>query len=162
MMPIRLLTQLNSWFSHIPYSPIALLGRFAIAATFWKSGQTKIDGLAIDFISGEWTLGWPTIKPLAIILFKEEYQLPWLDPEWAAIFAAVAEHLFPLLLLLGLASRLSAFSLLIMTIVIQLWVYPHAYPLHGVWATVLLLLMQRGAGIISVDHWLARRLPPAR
>ncbi len=157
MNPARIITRLNLWLSRIPYSPIALLGRFAIAAVFWKSGQTKIDGLAIDIVSGEFSLGWPSLKPLAVLLFRDEYRLPLLSPELAATLAALAEHAFPVLLLLGLATRLSALALLMMTLVIQLLVYPGAYPVHGVWATVLLLLMSRGAGMFSLDHWLARR-----
>lgn len=157
MNPARIITRLNLWLSRIPYSPIALLGRFAIAAVFWKSGQTKVDGLAIDIVSGEFSLGWPSLKPLAVFLFRDEYRLPLLSPELAATLAALAEHAFPVLLLLGLATRLSALALLMMTLVIQLLVYPGAYPVHGVWATVLLLLMSRGAGMFSLDHWLARR-----
>ncbi|MDX1266494.1 MAG: DoxX family protein [Oceanisphaera sp.] len=157
MNPARLITRFNLWLSRIPYSPVALLGRFAIAATFWTSGQTKIDGLAINIVNGEFSLGWPSLRPLAVILFRDEYRLPLIPPELAATLAALAEHVFPLLLLLGLATRLSALALLIMTLVIQLWVYPGAYAIHGVWATVLLLLMSRGAGICSCDHWLARR-----
>lgn len=157
MNPARLITRLNLWLSRIPYSPVALLGRFAIAATFWTSGQTKIDGLVINIVNGEFSLGWPSLRPLAVILFRDEYRLPLIPPELAATLAALAEHVFPLLLLLGLATRLSALALLIMTLVIQLWVYPGAYAIHGVWATVLLLLMSRGAGICSCDHWLARR-----
>ena len=76
----------------------------------------------------------------------------------AALLAALAEHVFPVLLLLGLATRLSALALLGMTLTIQLFVYPDAYPTHGVWATVLLVLIARGAGPYSLDHFLAGRL----
>ncbi|WP_367026079.1 DoxX family protein [Methylococcus sp. ANG] len=79
-----------------------------------------------------------------------------MSPEFAAPLAAFAEYLFPVLLLLGLATRFSAAALLFMTLVIQVFVYPDAYPTHGVWATVLLYLMARGGGVLSVDHWMAR------
>ena len=72
--------------------------------------------------------------------------------------AAFAEHFFPILILLGLATRFSALALLVMTMTIQVFVYPGAYPTHGVWAAVLLYLMARGPGRFSVDHLIARRL----
>jgi putative oxidoreductase len=144
--------------ARIPESLIGFLGRFSIAAVFWKSGQTKIDGLAIDFIGGEFTLGWPRLSSSALDLFKSEYRLPLITPELAAPLAAFAEHLFPMLLLLGLATRFSAAALLGMTLVIQWLVYPDAYPTHGTWAAVLLYLMVRGPGKVSLDHWLSKRL----
>ncbi|MFC6673941.1 DoxX family protein [Marinobacterium aestuariivivens] len=150
--------QFIALFDRIPLSLVALLGRFSIAAIFWKSGQTKIEGLAIDIVSGEFQLGMPRLNASAVFLFREEYRLPLIPPELAATLAATAEHLFPALLLLGFATRFSALALLIMTAVIQLLVYPDAYPTHGVWATVLLLLMAKGPGRLSLDHWLARRL----
>lgn len=144
-------------FSRIPDSLIALIGRFSIAAIFWKSGQTKIEGLAIDLVSGEFQFGWPHLSESAIELFRSEYQLPLLPPELAAPMAAFGEHLFPILILLGLATRFSSLALLIMTMTIQIFVYPDAYPTHGVWAAVLLVLIARGPGVISIDHWLAKR-----
>ena len=144
-------------FARIPDSLIALLGRFSIAAIFWKSGQTKIEGIAIDLVSGEFQVGWPRLSDSAIELFRSEYQLPLLPPELAAPLAAFGEHFFPLLILIGLATRFSALALLVMTLTIQIFVYPDAYPTHGVWATVLLVLIARGPGMISLDHWLAKR-----
>lgn len=143
-------------FTRIPDSLIAFVARFSIAAVFWKSGQTKIEGLAIDIVSGELRLGLPRLSDDALYLFREEYRLPLIPPEIAAPLAAVAEHVFPLLLLVGLATRLSAAALLAMTLTIQLFVYPDAYPTHGVWAAVLLYLMAHGPGRASLDHWIAR------
>lgn len=142
----------------LPYSLLALLARFSIAAVFWQSGQTKINGFAVNFISGQFQFGWPSLSPSALYLFREEYRLPLLAPELAACLAASAEHLFPLLLLFGLATRLSALALLLMTLTIQLLVYPDAYPTHGVWATALLLLLTQGPGKLALDHCIARRL----
>ncbi|WP_417606067.1 DoxX family protein [Oceanimonas baumannii] len=144
--------------SRLPYSLIALLGRFSIAAVFWRSGQTKVDNFSLDVISGEFSLGWPSLNDSAVFLFREEYRLPFISPELGALLAATAEHVFPLLLVLGLASRISALSLLGMTLVIQVLVYPGAWPLHGVWATVLLLLAARGPGVVSLDHWLTGKV----
>lgn len=152
-----LMGKFNEVCGRIPDSVIAFIGRFSIAAVFWKSGQTKIEGLAIDIVSGEFSLGWPHLSDSAILLFKDEYRLPIVPPELAAHLAAFAEHLFPPLILIGLATRLSSFALLVMTLTIQVFVYPGAYPTHGVWATVLLFLMARGPGKISLDHWFARR-----
>ena len=148
--------------ARIPRSPIALLARFSIAAVFWKSGQTKIEGLAIDLVEGTFKLGWPRLSESAVALFRDEFKLPL--PELAAPLAALAEHVLPLLLLIGLATRFSALGLLVMTAVIQVFVYPDAYPTHGVWAAVLLYLVALGPGALSIDHALARRhrLVPAR
>jgi putative oxidoreductase len=126
----------------IPYALIALCARIFPAAVFWMSGETKVDG---------WHL-----KDSAITLFREEYHLPIVDPVIAAHAAACAEHFFPLLLVLGLASRFAAFSLFIMTAVIEIFVYPDAWPTHGVWATCFLVVIARGPGIISLDHVIAK------
>lgn len=155
------LTDLTQTFiglcQRIPNSLIAFIARFSIAAVFWKSGQTKVEGFVIDLIGGEFSLGWPRLSDSAIALFKDEYHLPLIPPEIAAPMAAFAEHFFPVLILLGLATRLSALALLGMTAVIQLLVYPGAYPTHGVWAAVLLFLVAHGPGKVSVDHWIAQR-----
>ncbi|GAC1606981.1 MAG: DoxX family protein [Ramlibacter sp.] len=124
---------------------------------FWSSGQTKVEGFALNVVSGEFQPGWPRLSDSALALFREEYKLPFLSPEIAAPLAAAAEHLLPVLLLAGLATRFSALGLLAMTLVIQLFVYPGAYATHGTWAAVLLYLVARGPGAFSLDHLLARR-----
>jgi putative oxidoreductase len=130
--------------SAIPYSFLALLTRVAIGGVFWQSGQTKVEG---------WHLA-----PSAIELFRSEYKLPLIDPTVAAYSSAIAEHLFPALLIIGFATRFAALALLIMTLVIEIFVYPDAWPTHGTWAACLLILMTRGAGTVSVDHLIARRM----
>jgi putative oxidoreductase len=141
----------------VPDAAIALLGRLSIAAVFWQSGQTKVQGFAIDIVHGQFTWGWPHLSDSVVPLFAEEYRLPLLPPELAAMLAASAEHLFPVLLVLGLATRLSALALLGMTLTIQFLVYPDAYATHGTWAAVLLFLVARGPGPLALDHWVARR-----
>jgi putative oxidoreductase len=153
----RLVLAAVALLERIPNSLIALVARFSIAAVFWNSGQTKVEGLAINLVNGEFSLGWPRLSDSAIALFQYEYQLPLIPPELAAPMAAVAEHVFPLLILVGLATRFSALALLGMTLVIQVFVYPGAYATHGTWAAVLLYLMARGPGMWSIDHWLASR-----
>ena len=152
-----LLGKLVALFSRIPDSLIALIGRFSIAAIFWKSGQTKIEGFAVDLVAGEFQFGWPQLSDSALELFRSEYRLPLLPPELAAPMAAFAEHIFPALILIGLATRFSSLALLVMTLTIQIFVYPDAYPTHGVWAAVLLVLIVRGPGKLSIDHWLSKR-----
>jgi putative oxidoreductase len=142
----------------VPDSWIALLGRFSVAAIFWKSGQTKIQGFALDIVSGEFRFGMPRLADAVVDLFRDEYRLPLLPPELAATLAAWAEHVFPALILLGLATRFSALALLGMTATIQIFVYPDAYPTHGVWAAVLLFLVARGPGPLSLDALIAGRL----
>lgn len=141
----------------LPHSLIALLARFSIAAVFWLSGQTKIEGLQLNFVSGEFVWGWPRLAGSTVALFREEYALPLIAPEFAALAAAWAEHLLPLAVLFGLGTRFAALGLLGMTATIQFFVYPDAYPTHGVWAAVLLFLMAHGPGRVSLDHLVARR-----
>jgi len=142
---------------HLPNSLLAFVARFSIAAVFWKSGETKIQGFAVDIVSGEFKLGWPRLSDSVVDLFKDEYHLPLIPPEIAATMAATAEHVFPILILFGLATRLSTLALLGMTLTIQIFVYPDAYPTHGTWAAVLLYLIVHGPGKLSIDHWIARR-----
>ena len=123
---------------------LALVARFAVAGIFFMSGRTKVDGLL-------------TIKDSTYYLFSEEYKLPLIPPEVAAQMATYAEHLFPILLVLGLFTRLSALALLGMTAVIQLFVYPDAWVTHLSWAALLLLLIGRGAGTVSIDRALGIR-----
>ena len=141
----------------IPHNLIAFIARFSIAAVFWKSGQTKVEGLAIDLLDGTVQLGWPRLADSTIPLFQSEYHVPLLAPEVAAHMAAFAEHFFPVLILIGFATRFSALALLGMTLVIEVFVYPDAYPTHGTWAAVLLYLMATGPGKLSIDHLIAHR-----
>jgi len=145
------------WLERIPNSLIALVARIGIGATFWLSGQTKIEGLVLDPVGLQFELGWPRVSDGALELFRSEYALPLLPPEFAATLAAFSEHLFPLLLVLGLGTRYAALALLGMTAVIEIFVYPDAWATHAVWAACLLYLMARGAGAVSVDHLLRRR-----
>src|SRR5882762_852751 len=87
-----------------------------------------------------------------LALFADEYKLPLLPPDLAAHLAAYAEHLFPVLLVFGLLTRGSALALLGMTAVIQIFVYPDAWPTHLSWAAILLLLVGRGGGAWSLDR----------
>lgn len=144
-------------FEQIPYSLIAFVARFSIAAVFWKSGQTKVEGFAIDLIGGTFKLGEPRLAASTLPLFRSEYHIPLLSPEVAAHMAAFAEHFFPVLILVGFATRFSALALVGMTLVIQLFVYPDAYPTHGTWIALLLLLVAKGPGCLSIDHLIARR-----
>jgi putative oxidoreductase len=128
----------------LPHDALALIDRVAIAAIFFMSGRTKVQG-------------WLTITQGTYALFRDEYKLPLIPVEIAAHAAAWAEHLFPLLLLLGLFTRLSALALLGMTLVIQLFVYPDAWPTHLSWAGLLLYLLGRGAGALSLDRLLRIR-----
>ncbi|MGQ0444575.1 MAG: DoxX family protein [Beijerinckiaceae bacterium] len=134
---------IRSLLDKIPNSLISLAARIFPAAVFWRSGQTKVEGFHVT--------------DTAIALFRDEYKLPWIDPALAANIAAFSEHFFPALLVIGLASRLSALALLGMTAVIEIFVYPDAWPEHGVWATCFLVVIARGPGVFSLDHLLFRR-----
>ena len=123
----------------ITHDVLALGSRLGIAAIFFLSGRTKVEGF----------LG---VTDGAYELFRSEYKLPLVPPEIAAHVAAYAEHLFPLLLLLGLGTRLSALALLGMTLTIQIFVYPDAWPTHLSWAVLLLYLAGRGGGALALDR----------
>lgn len=131
-----------AWLSAIPHDLTALVARLSIAMVFWQSGQTKLDGWQVN--------------DTALYLFENEYKLPVVDPWLAAHLAAFSEHFFPILLALGFASRFAALALLGMTLVIQIFVYPGAWPTHGTWAACLLIIISRGPGRASIDHLIAR------
>lgn len=123
---------------------LLLVARLGIAAIFFMSGRTKVSDVL-------------TITPGTYELFRTEYALPLISPELAAHLSTYSEHLFPLLLVLGLCTRLSAMALLGMTFVIEVFVYPDAWPTHLSWAGLLLLIVARGAGAFSLDRRLGMR-----
>ena len=131
---------LATWRSQILSEDLLLaVARWGIASVFFLSGRTKVEGIL-------------TIKPSTYDLFASEYALPLIPSEWAARLATGAEHLFPLLLVLGLFTRTSALALLGMTTVIEIFVYPDAWPTHLSWAGLLLPLVARGGGNWSLDR----------
>ena len=136
--------QVFGYLDRIPSWLLGLLIRVGIADVFWRSGQTKVSG---------WHVTDTTIQ-----LFRDEYKVPLIPPELAAYLAAIQEHLFSFLLIIGLASRLSAIGLLGMTAVIELFVYPANWPDHLLWTGCLLYVVARGPGAFSVDALIARRL----
>lgn len=146
MMISQGLAEARAAAERIPYSVIALLSRFAVADVFWRSGQTKVAGFHI--------------REETFILFREEYKVPLLPPDLAAYLSTCAEHVFPVLLVIGLASRLSALGLLGMTMVIQLFVFPDGWPEHILWISLLLTIVARGPGALSLDHLLWSRALP--
>ena len=123
---------------------ISLFARGAIAYTFWTSGRSKVTGIF-------------DISQTTYLLFKHEYALPLIPPNMAALLATSAEHLFPVLLILGLFTRFAALSLLLMTAVIQIFVYPDAWNVHMWWGIALLFLIRHGAGKLALDNTLWRR-----
>jgi len=124
----------------VPYWALALPLRFGVAWIFWNSAQVKL-------------ISWQR----TIELFANEYRVPLLPPEWAALVALSIELACPILLLLGLFTRVAVLVLIGMTAVIQTFVYPDAWPTHLQWTAMMLVLLCRGAGAISADHYLWRR-----
>jgi putative oxidoreductase len=141
----------------LPDSVILLLARLSLAAIFWLSAQTKVEGFAINVINGDILLGWPSIKETTFYLFEYEYALPIIPPVLATYLATIAEHVLPIMLVFGFASRLAALGLFIMTMTIQIFVYPDAYATHLTWMTLALLIVNKGPGALSFDHLLAWR-----
>jgi putative oxidoreductase len=132
----------------LPDALLLLIARVSIASVFFLSGRTKVEGLM-------------SLKRTTFVLFREEYALPLINPDHAAYLATYAEHLFPILLVLGLLTRPAAFALLGMTAVIEIFVYPQAWSTHLSWAGLLLPLLAHGGGRWSLDY-LVNRHRPAR
>jgi len=138
---VGLLDRVNRWLESVPYSLLALPLRFAVATVFWNSGTTKL-------------ANWDA----TLQLFEDEYKLPLLPPDLAAHIGAGIELSTPVLLVLGFATRPAALVLLGMTTIIEVFVYPQAWPTHIQWAAMLLVLLFRGAGSYSLDYLIGRRL----
>jgi putative oxidoreductase len=124
-----------------PLSILQLMFRVAIAAVFWSSGLTKI-------------ASWQT----TILLFRDEYMVPVLPPEIAAVMSATFELSCSALIVVGLATRLATLPLLGMTFVIEVFVYPEYWTMHLMWTSILLFLLTKGPGVFSVDHYAGRLL----
>ncbi|WP_417322765.1 DoxX family protein [Erythrobacter aureus] len=139
---------LAAWLaSRVPEGLALLLTRVALAGIFWRSGRTKVEDGSLLSISDQ-----------AYFLFEYEYSGLPIPPAIATPMATWAEHLFPILLVLGLFTRFSALSLLIMTLVIQLFVYPEAWwQTHILWVAMAAVLVSRGGGMFSLDAPLASR-----
>ncbi len=135
---------------HWPESLVLLFVRVVFAGIFWRSGQAKMaEGTWFTISDGTWEL------------FRTEYSGVPLPPELAAPLAAGAEHLFPVLLVMGLFTRISAAALLGMTAVIQIFVYPDAWwTEHSLWTALALVLIVRGGGMFAIDNVLTRRRMP--
>lgn len=124
----------------IPADLVQLAARVFVAWVFWQSARTKVQGLGI--------------ADQTYVLFEHVYALPLIPPVWAAVLATLAEHVLSVLLVLGLASRLAALGLLGMTAVIQVFVFPEAWGVHGLWAASLLAVAAYGPGRVSLDRLL--------
>ena len=135
----RFIARLYRWLDRVPYAALAIPLRLAVATVFWSSAMTHL-------------ANWDT----TLDLFETEYQLPFLPPGPAAYMAVSIEVTTPILLILGLLTRPACLVLLGMTAVIEIFVYPLAWPTHIQWAAMLLVLLCRGPGVLSLD-WLIRR-----
>jgi putative oxidoreductase len=142
---VNLAVDIIAKLERFPLSILQFLFRFSIAYTFWNAGIVKIQS---------WQ---PTVA-----LFANEYRVPILPPEVAAILATAVELTCPVLLVLGLATRLATLPMLGMTIVIQTFVYPDLWHIHLLWATILVFILTKGPGAISLDHVIAKTLLPQR
>ena len=143
---MSLIHKVNSLFSFIPEWFVLLLVRVALAVPFWFSGIQKTE-------AGR---GWEiwNVSDLTVTLFAEQFKVPVLGPETAAILSSIGEHVFPVLLVLGLFSRLGATGLFFMTLVIQLFVFPASWPVHILWFALALTVMAMGPGAASLDRLL--------
>lgn len=138
----------------VPAWLVSLLARIAIANTFWSSAQTKISGW--NFFGQSWKF-W-NLSDSTFMLFEYEYSVPLLSVNQAAYMATFGEFFLSIAIVLGLLTRLSALGLMAMTLVIQTFVYPDAWAVHIFWAASLLYLIKYGAGAISIDHLLRKKV----
>lgn len=123
-----------------------LLARIALAGIFWRSGRSKVTEGSLFEISDS-----------TRYLFENDYASVPLPPDIAAPLATLGEHLFPVLLVIGLATRLSAGALFAMTLVIQIFVYPEAWwTTHILWTALAAVLIVRGGGVLSLDALIGR------
>jgi len=148
----RLALSVQKTGAMVPADLLAICARVAMATVFWNSVQTKISGGS--FLGQSWDVF--NIGASTFMLFEYEYSLPLISPHAAAYLATFAEFFLSLALMTGLATRLSATALLVMTTVIQVFVYPQAWPTHILWATGLLYLIRHGPGRLSIDHLLLK------
>ena len=137
---LNLLLKVRGWLEAVPYWVLALPLRFGVAWIFWSSAQVKL-------------LNWDR----AVQQFADEFQVPLLPPEIAASLTLGIEIACPILLVLGLFTRFAVLVLLGMTAVIEIFVFPEAWPTHLQWTAMMLPLLCRGAGVLSLDHLLWRR-----
>lgn len=145
------MSKLTEWLAYgrslaerIPYSVVALVARISVASVFWRSAMTKVDETF-------------QVRGSTFFLFREEYKVPVIPPDIAAYLATYQELIGSVLLLVGLATRLTALAFIGMVVVIQTFVFPDGWPTHILWFALLFLLLARGPGVISLDHLIWRR-----
>ena len=144
---MNIYARIGQKLDQLPGSILLLVARFGVAGVFFMSGRTKVDGIL-------------HITDSTYSLFETDYRIPLIPPHIAAHLATYQEHLFPILLVLGLFNRVAALGLLGMTTGIEVFVYPDAWPTHLSWAGLLLPIIFRGGGKFSLDHLLG--IDPAR
>ena len=142
---VSLIDAIRQWLSRVPLSLLQLIMRIAIGSVFLNAGLLKYRSWEIT-----------------VLLFRDEYKVPLVDPALLARMATFNELTFSTLLFLGLATRLATLPFLGMIVVIQTFVYPEAWIEHLLWTSILLLLLTRGGGALSVDHLIARRFGSIR
>ncbi len=129
----------------VPEAIALLFTRVALAGVFWRSARTKVEDAS-----------WLQMSDTTVFLFQEEYGMPF--PEITGLIATYAEHFLPILLVLGLFTRVGAAGLLVMTLVIQFFVYPEAWwQTHILWTAMALILIVRGGGMFSIDKLLGHK-----
>lgn len=140
---VRAFLRVRAWLEAVPYAVLAVPLRLGVAWIFWNSAQVKL-------------INWER----AVLQFEEQFRVPLLPPDVAASLTLAIELACPILLVLGLFTRFAVVVLLGMTLVIQIFVFPEAWPTHLQWFAMMFVLLTRGAGTFSVDHLLWRWLGP--
>ena len=151
---VATLDRTNQIMAMVPTWFVSLLTRFAVASLFWRSVQTKISGW--ELFEQSWKF-W-NVSESTFLLFENEYSVPLLPVKLAAYLATFGEFFLSIAIVLGLLTRLSAVGLLIMTAVIQVFVYPDAWNIHILWAALLFYLIKYGGGTISIDYLLHKKM----
>lgn len=136
---VGVIDRLYSRLERVPYSVLAVPLRLAVAVVFWNSARAHLANM-----------------DTTLALFEDEYKVPLLPADFAAYLTVSIEVTAPILLVMGLATRPAALVLLGMTTVIEVFVYPQAWPTHIQWVAMMLVLLCRGAGSVSLDHLIKR------
>ncbi len=151
---VATLDRTNQVMAKVPAWFVSLLTRFAVASAFWRSVQTKISGW--ELFGQSWKF-W-NVSESTLLLVEHEYTVPLLPVKLAAYLATYGEFFLSIAIVFGLLTRLSAAGLLIMTAVIQFFVYPDEWNVHIFCAAVLLYLIKYGGGAISIDYLLHKKI----
>jgi len=144
---LALIRAILEWLEKMPHAVLALLARLALAAVFWGAGMLKMTN---------WQVSAKTFEEFA------SYNIPVLPPELAAYLATGVEHVTPVLMIIGLATRAAGGAMLGVIAVIFIFVHQDEWPAFCIWSSAIIFLLTKGPGVLSLDHLIRGWLLPKR